>query len=93
MTLQAKLAKAQERLAEARENSEVKLERTIMRRYGTGSTVPAKVSGQSRAQRVIEVYEKNGYKLDDLAARKAIFSPVTGVFTNKEIYTLLFRKQ
>jgi hypothetical protein len=53
-------------------------------------TVIKRVKGNRRAERMIEDMEAEGYVLDDIQTRKAAWSPVTGLFTNKQIHTLVF---
>ncbi len=49
--------------------------------------------GNRTAAHGIEKMEKQGWTVRDQAVRKAVFSPVTGFFTRKQIHTVTFEKR
>lgn len=51
-----------------------------------------KYKGEAAAQRGIDQMRAHGYEVDDIATRKALWSPLTGLFTRKQIHTIVFRK-
>jgi hypothetical protein len=51
-----------------------------------------KVSGNTHAEREVKKHEKKGYTLQQLDTRKAVWSPLTGFLTRKQIHTLTFVK-
>lgn len=51
-----------------------------------------KVKGERRMERTINQMQKKGWTLKDSTSRKAFYSLATGVFTRKQIHTLIFEK-
>jgi hypothetical protein len=51
-----------------------------------------KYKGEKAVQRGIAEMERKGYEVDQMASRKALYSVATGVFTPKQIHTVVFRK-
>lgn len=51
-----------------------------------------KVKGERAAEQAIAKWEKKGYKLENMNSRKQMYSVWTGVFTGKQIHTLIFTK-
>jgi hypothetical protein len=51
-----------------------------------------KYKGEKAAQRGIAEMERQGYEVDEMSTRKAMYSVATGVFTRKQIHTIVFKK-
>jgi hypothetical protein len=51
-----------------------------------------KYKGEKAAQRGIAEMERMGYEVDQMNTRKAMYSAATGVFTRKQIHTVVFKK-
>jgi hypothetical protein len=51
-----------------------------------------KYKGEKAAQRGITEMQHMGYEVDQASTRKAMYSLATGVFTRKQIHTIVFRK-
>jgi hypothetical protein len=51
-----------------------------------------KYKGEGAAQRGIAAMARQGYEVDQMASRKAMYSPMTGLFTRKQIHTIVFTK-
>ncbi len=55
--------------------------------------VVKKFKGDRALQHGLNDMARKGYVVDQQASRKAMYSPMTGVFTKKQIHTVTFRKQ
>jgi hypothetical protein len=49
--------------------------------------------GQHSAERGISRMLSKGWEIQDQASRKAVWSPVTGLFTRKQIHTVTFVRE
>ena len=58
-----------------------------------GKVVVRRVPYDAVAAKEIEKYQRQGYELTSHNTRKAAWSPLTGLFTSKQIHTLTFTKQ
>ena len=52
-----------------------------------------KYKGERAAQRGINKMERQGYEVDQAGTRKAMWNWKTGVFTRKQIHTIVFKKK
>jgi hypothetical protein len=59
----------------------------------TEPTYVAKVRGARDAQDLITSMANRGYTLENMASRKQAYSLLTGVFTGRQVHTLVFRKR
>ena len=51
-----------------------------------------KVTGDSHAERTLAKFKKKGYTVQNHDVRKAVWSPLTGLFTGKNVHTFTFVK-
>lgn len=51
-----------------------------------------KYKGERALAKGIESMTKDGWTLQNQSSRKAMYSPLTGVFTSKQVHTVTFGK-